>query len=92
MNLTPHDIAYVELRRVLRDLREAKQLTQSQLAKKLDVPQSFVSKYETGERRLDIVETIQICQALGIPPIQLLARLSKQLTRARSGSTKASPT
>ena len=79
MNKTPYDIAYLELRRILKALREAKHLTQAQLSRKLSVPQSFVSKYETGERRLDIIETAQICQALGTSTTQLLSKLAKRL-------------
>jgi len=41
-------------------------LTQVALAKKLRRPQSFVSKYEIGERRLDLVELGEICAAMGI--------------------------
>jgi len=82
MKKTPYDIAYLELRRMLKDLREAKSLTQAQLARRLSVPQSFVSKYETGERRLDVIETAQICQALGTSTAQLLSTLSKRLENA----------
>ncbi|MCK9418765.1 MAG: helix-turn-helix transcriptional regulator [Nitrospirae bacterium] len=79
MKNSPYDIAYLELRRILKDLREAKQLTQAQLARKLSVPQSFVSKYETGERRIDVIETAQICRALETSMTQLLSKLSKRL-------------
>ena len=41
-------------------------LTQAQVAEILDVPQSFVSKYESAERHLDFVEVFHISQALGI--------------------------
>jgi len=41
-------------------------LRQEDLAKRLGTPQSFVSKYESGERRLDLVEVRRICQAIGV--------------------------
>jgi len=55
-----------KLQRLLIEARESAGLTQTALAKKLKRPQSFVSKYESGERRLDLVELQQICQALKI--------------------------
>ncbi len=53
-------------RTLLKDLRQGKNLTQTELADLLGLPQSYVSKYETGERRLDFVETFFVCDALGI--------------------------
>ncbi|MFZ1344640.1 helix-turn-helix domain-containing protein [Thiothrix eikelboomii] len=44
--------------------RETAGLTQSDVASRLARPQSFVSKYESGERRLDVLEFLQICQVL----------------------------
>lgn len=41
-------------------------MTQVDLAKRLGRPQSFISKYEKGERRLDVIEFISICDALGV--------------------------
>jgi len=41
-------------------------LRQVQVAEALDVPQSFVSKYESGERRLDLIELRQVCAVLGV--------------------------
>lgn len=79
MKNSTYDIAYLELRRILKDLREEKHLTQAQLARKLSVPQSFVSKYETGERRLDVIETVQICQALETSINQLLSKILKRV-------------
>ena len=54
------------LQQLLRQVRHDAGLTQVELAHRLGQPQSFVSKYESGERRLDLVEIHQICKALGI--------------------------
>jgi transcriptional regulator with XRE-family HTH domain len=51
---------------LLRECREKKGLTQTQLSLVLNKPQSFVSKYEMAERRLDFVELWKVCQGLGI--------------------------
>jgi transcriptional regulator with XRE-family HTH domain len=53
-------------RKLLKELRMAKNFSQVELAARLGMPQSYVSKYETGERRLDFVETVLLCEALGI--------------------------
>ena len=50
---------------LLRKLREAAGLRQIDVAALLDEPQSFIAKYEAGERRLDIVELEQVAHALG---------------------------
>jgi transcriptional regulator with XRE-family HTH domain len=52
--------------------RKAANVTQVELAARLGRPQSFVSKYERGERRLDVVEFCQIAEALGHEPARLL--------------------
>ena len=50
-------------------------LTQVALAKKLRRPQSFVSKIECGERRLDVVEFLEVARALRIDPCGLIKEL-----------------
>ena len=50
-------------------------LTQKVLANKLGKPQSFVSKYETGERKLDFIEVIAVFEALDRDPITEIKRL-----------------
>ena len=57
--------------------------TQVEVAAKLDRPQSFVSKYETGERRLDVVEFLEIAKILKIEPASFLRRLQRRLARIR---------
>jgi len=68
---------YQRLCAVLRSLRREAGLTQIQVAAALDVPQSFVSKYESGERRLDVVELGHVAQALGVTVRDVLKRLEE---------------
>jgi transcriptional regulator with XRE-family HTH domain len=56
-------------------------MTQEQLARGLNRPQSFVSKCENGERRVDVIELLQILQSIGVEPISFLKRIVKS-TRA----------
>jgi transcriptional regulator with XRE-family HTH domain len=69
---------YQTFLQVLIDQRISAGLTQAAVAEKLRKPQSFVSKYERGERRLDFVEAVQVSQALGLDPKQLFARFLKK--------------
>ena len=52
--------------------RRVSGLTQTGLAARLGKPQSFVSKYERGERRLDVIEFLTVARALGQDPFRLL--------------------
>ena len=52
-------------------------MTQAQLAARLGRPQSFISKVETGERRLDVIEFLQLAKALKIDPVRIVADLVK---------------
>jgi len=63
---------------LLRQTRLAAGLSQARLAQLLKKPQSFVSRYETGERRLDVLETKAICDALGVSVSQLFVRFEEQ--------------
>ena len=69
----------------LNRLRIESGLRQVDLAKKLKVHQSFVSKYESGERRLDLVELRQICQLLNKDFVEFVqefeANLSENFSR-----------
>ena len=53
--------------------RKSVGLTQHELAARLDRPQSYVAKYEGGERRVDVVEFVQIARALNTDPAELFA-------------------
>ena len=64
---------------VLVKTRKAAGLTQQQLAKRLKRPQSYVSKYETGERRLDVPEFIRISRSLNADPENLISQILRAL-------------
>ena len=61
-----HSHQYQIFRSLLVTAREASGLTQVQIAEKLGKPQSFISKYERGERRLDFSEFIELADVLRI--------------------------
>ena len=56
----------LKLRRLLRTIRRERGITQTELAGRLSIPQSMVSRYENGERELDFVEVEAICEAMGM--------------------------
>jgi transcriptional regulator with XRE-family HTH domain len=56
-------------------LRHESDLTQAQVAERLRKPQSFVSKYERGERRLDVIELFDVLAALGHDPEKAIRRI-----------------
>jgi transcriptional regulator with XRE-family HTH domain len=59
------DSRYDVFFKILIKERKKRNLTQNEVAERLNKPQSYVSKYETGERRLDIIELIDVCKAIG---------------------------
>ena len=63
---------------MLVEARRRAGLTQLALAKKLGRPQSFVSKFERGERRLDVIEFAEIAYVLGIDPASVLSDLERR--------------
>lgn len=65
------------LQALLRQVRLDANLRQEELAAKLRRPQSFVSKYESGERRLDLVEIREICRAIGLPLSDFVTRFEE---------------
>lgn len=68
---------YDRFRQLLIQARKEANLTQVELADKLAKPQSYVSKYERGERRLDVIEFLEIAQAIGIDPHTFLRTLNQ---------------
>ena len=64
---------------LLRQLRIDAGLTQTELALRLHRDQTFVSKYESGERRLDILELREVCGAIGFDFVAFIRRLDREL-------------
>jgi transcriptional regulator with XRE-family HTH domain len=74
-----HSKHYGVFVRLLRQVRREQKITQSELAIKLAVPQSRVSKVELGERRLDLVELRAWCEALGIALPRFIQRFESAI-------------
>lgn len=70
-----YSVEYQQLCALLRELRREAGLTQVDVAERLDVPQSFVSKYESGERRLDVIELRHVAAAIGTTLQAIIERL-----------------
>jgi transcriptional regulator with XRE-family HTH domain len=64
---------------LLRQTREERGLRQKELADILNLPQSYISKVESGERRLDVLELREICLALGVSLADFTAQLEERL-------------
>jgi len=75
MTKSLHTPEYEHFSSLLVAAREKAGLTQFAVSTRLGRPQSFVAKYEGGERRLDVVEFVQVCTALGIDPHAILNEL-----------------
>jgi len=67
------------LRSLLSNLRSEANLRQVDLAERLGKPQSFVSKYESGERRLDLIELREICLVLAISLTDFVKRFESEI-------------
>ena len=71
---------YETFRLLLIEARTSAGDTQVWLAKKLGRPQSYVSKYERGERRLDVIEFLNISRAMDIDPCELIRKLQRTIS------------
>ena len=83
INVTVKKSTYVAQRKrllaLLRETRINAGLTQAELASRLHRDQTFVSKYETGERRLDILELRDVCRALSVDFKNFIRALDSEL-------------
>lgn len=70
-----HHSRYAKLRSVLKDVRKAAGLTQIELAERLHMEQSNLSKIERGERYIDTLLFIDYCRACGAVPAEVIAKI-----------------
>jgi transcriptional regulator with XRE-family HTH domain len=72
MPRSQHSEKYKMFCRLLTDARLRRKLTQAELASRLEKPQSFIAKYEKAERRLDVIEFLEIADAIGVTPAKII--------------------
>jgi len=83
MKYLNRDSELEKLQQLLKRIRQEKELRQVELAERLGVPQSFISKYESGDRRLDILELRQICNIVGISLEEFIRKLEDSLNETK---------
>jgi ribosome-binding protein aMBF1 (putative translation factor) len=71
------------LRKLLKDARERAGLSQMELAARLSRTQSFVSKIESGERVLDVIELRELCNALDTSLVDFVRRFDRNVNEGR---------
>ncbi|MBR1544732.1 MAG: helix-turn-helix transcriptional regulator [Alphaproteobacteria bacterium] len=71
--------SYYLFANLLKQARVQANLTQVELARKIGVPQSFVSKYENNERKLDVLEFIKISQLIGLRPTDVIRKFLNEI-------------
>lgn len=75
--MTKIEKQYERFRVLITEARKSAGLTQVELAARLKQHQSYVSKYESGVRRLDVVEYVQVAKAVGFDPAELIRKLAE---------------
>jgi len=79
MRKSIHRPEHAVLTNLLREYRLKRGLTQVALSNTLNMPQSFVSDVETGQRRLDLVQLRDLCSALGISLVKFVSEFDRRL-------------
>lgn len=75
--MTKIEKQYERFRELITEARKSAGLTQVEVAARLKQHQSYVSKYESGVRRLDVVEYIRVAKAVGFDPAELVRKLAE---------------
>jgi transcriptional regulator with XRE-family HTH domain len=87
MEKSTHTPEYAALRNELRAARESAELSQRDLANRLGVPHSWISKVETGERRIDLVEFWAFLSACKVDPLRVTRKLLNAIERHRAAES-----
>ena len=90
MSKSTFSAEYSVFRETIKDVRLRAELTQTDLATRLERPQSYVSKFEAGERRLDFIETMAICDAIGLSLQDFVSELTSRLRQKQKGRSPQS--
>ena len=83
MKKNKHSLLQNKLQQLLKELRKNAELRQSDLAIRLGQPQSFVSKYEVGERLLTFLEVRRICLELGVSMEDFIKKFENMVNEAK---------
>ncbi|MGB7712854.1 MAG: helix-turn-helix transcriptional regulator [Microcoleus sp.] len=73
---------YQIFRRCMIAARKEAQLTQESVAQSLKKPQSFVAKYENGERRLDVIEFLLVARVIGVDPCDIITKVAAGMSES----------
>jgi Predicted transcriptional regulator len=82
--MTSTEANYIVFLHFIRQARLDSGLTQQEMAKALNKPQSFVSKYEIGERKIDVIEFIEICKVLKLDSGDFLNQIKRKIDETQS--------
>ena len=91
MEKTIYTREYGVMLRVLREMREQVPLTQMELASKLNVTQVFISKCESGQRRLDLIELRAWCAAMDVSTSDFLKAVEDGIANAHTHTHNSAP-
>jgi transcriptional regulator with XRE-family HTH domain len=79
-------VKYERFREALVEARKNAGLTQSDVASELKQPQSYVSKYERGECRLDVIEFLEVARVIGFDPLAVVTEIMSERIKAEDTS------
>lgn len=83
------NLEYTILKELLKEIRLERGVKQVDLSQRLGTPQSFVSKYESGERRVDLIELKRICGSLGVSLKEFVERFEIKLIESNKNETQS---
>jgi transcriptional regulator with XRE-family HTH domain len=83
MEKSIHSTSYAVFLKVLKKAREDAGLTQAQLAQRIGETQTFISKCERGERRVDVVELRTFCHAFDLSLEAFVAKLERAMSKVK---------